>query len=370
MQPDTHRVHVKDVQEATPISNRTGSMPGPELQEESGEFMTQIKRRSCPVVTCKAAFSKRGQDAVNVCLALVELSLPKAKAAWTKAVFASPVGLASQDRCTTRGTGPEGGSMAVSIRMDCMKIALISDIHANWPALQACIAHARAQGVDQWAFLGDLVGYGAEPQPVLDCVMAFAQQGAWVLQGNHEAMALQPPPASDTSLAAATAQWTHEQLRPEHRDFIQALPLTLDKPPLLLVHASADVPQNWRYVDDPAAAGRCVEAALARGGSTHVMVGHVHTQALYYQGAGRSLMAFAPQPGVPVPVSVRRPLVACIGSCGQPRDRDPRAMYAMYDTAAARMVFQRVPYNHKEAAAAIRRAGLPELFAQRLEVGK
>lgn len=254
--------------------------------------------------------------------------------------------------------------------MSDMKIALLSDIHANWPALQACMAHARTQGVDQWAFLGDLVGYGAEPVPVLECVMQMAAQGAWVLQGNHEAMALQPPPASDTSLGAATAQWTHDQLRSEHRDFIQALPLVLDQPPLLLVHASADVPPNWRYVDDADSAGRCRDAALALGGSTHVMVGHVHTQALYYQGTGRSLMSFAPQPGLPVPVSPRRPLVACVGSCGQPRDRDPRAMYAVYDTVAARMVFHRIPYNHKEAAAAIRRAGLPEMFAQRLEVGK
>ena len=254
--------------------------------------------------------------------------------------------------------------------MSHMKIALLSDIHANWPAFQACMAHARTQAVDQWAFLGDLVGYGAEPVPVLECVMQMAAQGAWVLQGNHEAMALDPPPASDTSLGAATAQWTHEQLRSEHRDFIRGLPLTLDQPPLLLVHASADVPQNWRYVEDAHAAGRCLDAAVALGGSTHIMVGHVHTQALYYQGSGRSLMPFAPEPGVPVPVSPRRPLVACIGSCGQPRDRDPRAMYAIYDTVAARMVFHRVAYNHKDAAAAIRRAGLPEMFAQRLEVGK
>lgn len=254
--------------------------------------------------------------------------------------------------------------------MGLMKIALISDIHANWPALQACMAHARAQGVDQWAFLGDLVGYGAEPVPVLECVMEMARQGAWVLQGNHEAMALQPPPPSDSSLGAATAQWTHDQLGPAHRDFIAQLPLTLDQPPLLLVHASVDVPHNWRYVDEPRAATRCVDAALALGGSHHVMVGHVHVQALYYQGAGQTLMPFAPVPGVPVPVAARRPLVACVGSCGQPRDRDPRAMYAVYDTRAARMVFHRVPYNHASAAAAIRRAGLPEVFAQRLEVGK
>lgn len=251
-----------------------------------------------------------------------------------------------------------------------MKIALISDIHANWSALQACMAHARAQGVTQWAFLGDLVGYGAEPVPVLECIMAMAAQGAWVLQGNHEAMALQAPPANDQSLGAQTAQWTHDQLGTEHLAFIRQLPLVLDCAPLLLVHASADVPSDWRYVEDVRTAGRCIEAAKARGGSTHVMVGHMHWQALYYEGAGHQLMPFVPTPGVPLPVPTHRPLVACVGSCGQPRDRDPRAMYAMYDVASARMVFHRVPYNHKAAAEAIRRAGLPEMFAQRLEVGK
>ncbi|MFM7010412.1 MAG: metallophosphoesterase family protein, partial [Betaproteobacteria bacterium] len=76
-----------------------------------------------------------------------------------------------------------------------MRLALISDIHANRQALQACLAHARLQGVDQLAFLGDLVGYGGEPAAVLDQVMDLAAQGAWVLQGNHDEMALNPPAA-------------------------------------------------------------------------------------------------------------------------------------------------------------------------------
>lgn len=253
-----------------------------------------------------------------------------------------------------------------------MKLALISDIHANWQALQACLAHARQQGVDQLAFLGDLVGYGADPVAVLDEVMTQVAQGAWVLRGNHDEMALNPPAslAADASVGAQGAAWTHAQLVAAHRAFLTDLPLTVSGDGFLLVHASADRPASWRYVDGEGAAGRCLDQALAQQQGPHVLVGHVHHQTLYYQGAGRNLMRFEPTPGIPVPTPLRRPMVACVGSCGQPRDGDPRAMYAVYDRTLQKMTFHRVPYNHAEASAAIRRVDLPEYFAQRLELGR
>ena len=252
-----------------------------------------------------------------------------------------------------------------------MRLALISDIHANRQALQACLAHARQQGFDQLAFLGDLVGYGGEPVAVLDQVMDLAAQGAWVLKGNHDEMALHPPTAegSEATQGAQGVPWTHAQLSTEHKAFLSDLPLTVQRETLLLVHASADKPEAWRYVDSERAAGHCLDAAMAQGAS-HVLVGHVHHQTLYYQGAGRLLMRFEPKPGLAVPVSAHRPLVACVGSCGQPRDGDPRAMYTVYDRAARKLTFHRVPYNHTEAAQAIRLAQLPEFFAQRLERGR
>ena len=253
-----------------------------------------------------------------------------------------------------------------------MKLALISDIHANRQALQACLAHARQQGVDQFAFLGDLVGYGADPVAVLDEVMNLAMQGALVLLGNHDEMALDPPSdhGAEATMGSQSAQWTHDQLSASHRAFLRHLPLTLALDGLLLVHASADRPESWRYVDGESAAGRCLEHALAKQQGPHVLVGHVHHQRLYYQGAGRALMRFDPSPGTPVPTPLHRPMVGCVGSCGQPRDGDPRAMYAVYDRTLQKMTFHRVPYNHAEAAAAIRLAGLPEYFSQRLELGR
>jgi diadenosine tetraphosphatase ApaH/serine/threonine PP2A family protein phosphatase len=255
-----------------------------------------------------------------------------------------------------------------------MRLALLSDLHANWQALSACLSHAQAQGVDGYAFLGDLVGYGADPGRVLDQVMALHAQGAQVLQGNHDAMAVSPPPG-EASLGASTSGWTHGQLSREQRDFLAHLPLTCKVDHVLLVHASADKPEAWRYVDGERAAMACLDAA--RGGGVvdgvspnHVMVGHVHHQTLYYQGAGRGLMPFRPTPGVGVPVPRLRACVATVGSVGQPRDGDPRAMYAIYDMRAGRLIFHRVPYDHAAAAQAIRQAGLPEYFAHRLETGR
>lgn len=251
-----------------------------------------------------------------------------------------------------------------------MKIALLSDIHANRPALTACLEHARSQGAEQFALLGDLVGYGGEPAAVLDDLMALATQGAWVVLGNHDAMALAPPHA-DSSRGALGAQWTHDQLQPRHVAFLQSLPLTLRMgDAALLVHASADMPAQWRYVEDSGAAERSMTAAQALDPAIrYVFSGHVHGQALYFMTPTAKLMRFAPEPGVAVPVPPHRQWLAIVGSVGQPRDGDARAMYAMFDDTTRHITFHRVSYDHVAAAASIRAAGLPAFYADRLESG-
>lgn len=250
-----------------------------------------------------------------------------------------------------------------------MKLALLSDIHANWPALQACLAHARAQGAQQFAFLGDLVGYGAEPQRVLDEIIQLTGQGAHVLLGNHDARALAPPPVAE-SLGDQSARWTHDQLTPAQRNFLAGLPLTVEHGAMLLVHASADAPQQWHYVQDAQTAALSLDAAAQRPQVRYVFGGHVHQQSLYYRSATGKLMPFVPAAGVAVPVPHHRHWLVTVGSVGQPRDGDPRAMYALFDEAQALLTFHRVPYDWQLAAAAIRQAGLPDFFADRLEQGR
>lgn len=252
-----------------------------------------------------------------------------------------------------------------------MKYALLSDLHGNLHALDACLAHARAQDVHQFAFLGDLVGYGAYPAQVLERVMALVSCGAPCVRGNHEEVTLNPPEvirrAQDESAA-----WTHAQLNPMQLSFLNNLPLTAKlEMDALLVHASADKPENWHYVEDSNAAERSMRAAAEHDPAIrYVFSGHVHSQALYFLTPTAKLMRFTPEPGVSIPVPPHRQWLAIIGSCGQPRDGDPRAMYAVYDSEAALMTFHRVDYDYVAAAAAIRATHvLPEFFADRLEQG-
>lgn len=252
-----------------------------------------------------------------------------------------------------------------------MKFALLSDIHANRHALEACLAHARGQGVDQFALLGDMVGYGAEPAAVVEQAMQLASDGAPCVLGNHDAAALEPPAAA-RSLGDQSAQWTHLQLSPTHRAFLAGLPLTARLgASALLVHASADGPGRWHYVTDANAAERSMAAAaLLDPAIRYVFCGHVHEQALYFLTPTAKLMRFTPEPGVPVPVPPHRQWLAIAGSVGQPRDGDARAMYAVFDSGAATIAFHRVSYDHAAAAAAIRATPLPAFFADRLEVGR
>lgn len=256
-----------------------------------------------------------------------------------------------------------------------MKLALISDIHANLQAFDAVLEHAAGQGVGRVAVLGDSVGYGGDPSAVVQRLMALSATGAWVVKGNHDAAAVSPPPRVGADGRPASAQdlgahWTHDQLDGHERAYLDQLPLTVCEPPCLLVHASADAPAAWRYVEDEQVADASLRAACAQPGVRYVFGGHVHRQCLFYRGSGRSLMRFDPHPGTPIPVPSHRQWLATVGSAGQPRDGDPRAMYAVLDTAAEQLCFHRVPYDHIAAAAAIRGSGLPGWFAERLEHGR
>ncbi len=250
-----------------------------------------------------------------------------------------------------------------------MRLALLSDIHANLQALESCLGHAQAQGAQRLAFLGDLVGYGADPGPVVRRIMDLAGEGALVLKGNHDDMAAHPP-AGKSTLGESTAWWTHDQLDVVQREFLAQLPMTVQHERLLLVHATADDPESWRYVYDAQMAALSLDAASALEGVRYVFGGHVHRQSLYYRGTDDKLIPFIPTPGVAVPVPARRHWLATIGSVGQPRDGSPRAMYALFDTAHKQLTFHRVAYDHHAAAEAIRHAGLPDFFADRLEIGR
>jgi diadenosine tetraphosphatase ApaH/serine/threonine PP2A family protein phosphatase len=145
------------------------------------------------------------------------------------------------------------------------------------------------------------------------------------------------------------------------------LPLQLIRPPCFLVHASADAPAAWRYVNNPLVAADSLAHAVREEGVCYVLGGHVHLQALYYQGRGSTLMLFEPVPGKAIPVPQHRRWLATVGSVGQPRDGNRAAAFAMLDTQAAQITFHRVPYDVGAMVALARRKGLPQEAVQRLE---
>lgn len=253
-----------------------------------------------------------------------------------------------------------------------MKLALLSDIHSNVQAFDACFADANSRGATQFALLGDFVGYGANPSAIVQRVMTMVDAGAWAIKGNHDEMACHVPPATATpTRGEMTAAWTHAQLSYGELAFLDALPLTHQDGSLFLLHASADSPERWRYVHDARGAAASLAAAVGLSADIrYVFGGHVHEQTLYHEERGRDLRQFMPTPDVPVPLSSDRRWVATIGSVGQPRDGYAEAMYAMFDRDTSALRFVRVPYDHSAAAAAIRAAGLPEIFADRLARGE
>jgi predicted phosphodiesterase len=247
-----------------------------------------------------------------------------------------------------------------------MRLALLADIHANLEALLAVLAHAREQRADGHAFLGDLVGYGADPEAVLERVQEEVGRGALVIQGNHDAAVLDPAVAAGMNEAALeVVAWTRARLGAGERAFLASLPLVARRGDATFVHGSAEAPEQFLYVTDPLRAARC----LAASGTPWTFAGHVHEPVLYYTSAADRPLPFRPVPGVAIPVPPRRRWLAIAGSVGQPRDGRPAASYAVFDDERRTLTYHRVAYDWPSAAAKVRAAGLPERLAARLEHG-
>lgn len=243
-------------------------------------------------------------------------------------------------------------------------IALLSDIHSNLEALNACLKHAAESGARRYAFLGDIVGYGADPEGVVDIVAGYAKAGAIVVKGNHDE-AIQKRAGYMNEPVKEVIDWTRAVLSADRKNFLSSLPLCVREGSICFVHASAARPERWDYVDSAAAAQRSVEAAQ----TPYTFCGHVHEQSLYFKGGNGRMSTFGPTSGHPVPVHSRRRWLALVGSVGQPRDRNPAAAYALFDSKLEQITFFRVPYDHLSAARKIRLAGLPGSIAYRVEKG-
>ena len=247
-----------------------------------------------------------------------------------------------------------------------MKLALITDLHANRESVGAVMAHAATQGIDRYAFLGDFVGYGADPGWVVDLVREHVARGAIAVMGNHDAAVVEGPLPTMIPEARQVVEWTRERLDAGQLGFLAALPMQVNDADRLFVHANAFAPAEWGYVLGRMEAVRSLQATNAR----FTFCGHVHDPKLFHLTGTGKIGDFVPSDGMPIPLSDQRRWLVIPGSAGQPRDGNPAACYATFDTASSTLTYFRVPYDTEAAGAKIRAAGLPQRLARRLEHGE
>lgn len=245
-----------------------------------------------------------------------------------------------------------------------MRLAILSDIHGNREAFAAVLEDQAARGCDGVVILGDIVGYGPDPEWCCDKAMALAQSGAIVIRGNHDE-AVTAGSAGMSTNARIAIDWTRARLSPAQAGFLAALPMRATRDCALFVHASAQAPEDWIYVTNEVAAAGCLRSCQAQV----TFCGHVHVPALFSADLRGQVAATRVRFGLPSPLLRSRRWLAVVGSVGQPRDGCPQASYLIYDEEAAEVTFRRVAYDCGLVATKIRAAGLPEALAQRLICG-
>ncbi len=242
-----------------------------------------------------------------------------------------------------------------------MRVAVISDIHANLHALHSVLAAIDAEAPDEVWCLGDLVGYGARPN---ECCSIVRERADVCLVGNHDLVALGGISIEDFNPeAAAAARWTQEALDAESRSFLESLSPSAGVEHAQLFHASARDPV-WEYVLTDEAALATLELTTA----PVVLVGHSHVALTISRDRGLAAGGLAPA-GTEHPIEHTRRLLNP-GSVGQPRDGDPRAAWLLLDFDARFASFRRVAYPVQDTQSELLEAGLPPALAARLAVGQ
>lgn len=245
-----------------------------------------------------------------------------------------------------------------------MRTLVVSDLHANEAALQAVLSRVRRKRFDQVACLGDFVGYGAQPNQVLDRMRTFRKRKLYV-RGNHDRVASGLDDGSMfNSAAREAALWTRDRLSPLNMRFLRELPLgPLRDEGMMLCHGSPH--DEDEYVFTEAHASRIFEETDAR----LILFGHTHVPAVYWTGDRGPVRGAFVETDATVRLDPAYRYLINPGSVGQPRDRNPASAFAIIDTAKRTAQFFRVQYDITKTQTAILKAGLPSILAYRLMYG-
>ncbi len=241
-----------------------------------------------------------------------------------------------------------------------MRHAVVSDLHSNIEALTAVLRAADDLEIDGVLCLGDLVGYGPDPNEVVDLIRTRTRN---IVRGNHDHAAVEPGhEAYFNPWGQAAIRWTRRQLTKENRAFLSELPFSLSASGVRLVHACPSEPEAWRYImdaDDAAMEFDGFDEALCLFGHSHVP--------LCAASAGTEAVLVT---GDEVPIEDGRRYLINVGSVGQPRDGDPRAAFGVLDLDRSTISLHRVEYDAAATRDKILAAGLPRFLGDRLLRGQ
>jgi predicted phosphodiesterase len=232
-----------------------------------------------------------------------------------------------------------------------MRIGIFSDVHANLPALEAVLKALSEAHVDVMYCLGDTVGYGPFPN---ECVDLVRQHCAVVLKGNHDSGLIGETPIEDfNQYGLAAIQWSQGHVTDERKEYLRSLPLMDVRDSITLAHASPLQPGEWMYV----LTLRSAKENFTAFSTELCFIGHTHVPVIINENL---TVDAERKPG--------RSIIN-VGSVGQPRDGNPDAAYAVFDTQTGEYKFHRISYDIKKTASAIKKAGLPDYLAKRLYQG-
>lgn len=242
-----------------------------------------------------------------------------------------------------------------------MRYGIISDIHGNLEALDAVLGELERARVDRYLCIGDIVGYGADPKECIEAVKAIGPEIA--IAGNHEWGVLGLLDLEYfNEYASAAVTWTKKILEKEELDYLMSFKLSGSTGDITLVHGSLNEPSRFNYIFDTNDA----YATMKLCKTPLCFVGHTHAPGIFYADEKK----VARSPGFSVTLDRSKKYLIDAGSIGQPRDGDPRASFAIYDTEAGGVEIRRVAYNIEQAQEKILRAGLPAELASRLARGR
>jgi diadenosine tetraphosphatase ApaH/serine/threonine PP2A family protein phosphatase len=243
-----------------------------------------------------------------------------------------------------------------------MRVAILADIHANLAAFEAVLKDIEAKGgVDEFWCLGDIVGYGPDPA---DCLRLLRELDPVCVSGNHDLGAIGRLELSYFNPTAAEAcRWTATRLNPVDTRYLEDLPATVQRGDFLLVHGSPMEPA-LEYVMSTGIAAKNFSFLKSR----FCLVGHTHVPLVFREEEG-FCTSISLSPGIGLVLGEKR-MIINPGGIGQPRDDDPRASYAIYESEGRMFRIYRVPYDIKSTQDRMVKAGLPMSLISRLEVGR